>query len=57
MIEHETKLYYHGYSFAQTTSRGARGGGTGKKLENHVRENIGWILFKTRNFYTFLDIQ
>ena len=32
------------------------GGVTGKILENHVRENIGWILFKTRNFYIFLDI-
>ena len=33
------------------------GGGTGENVENHVRENIGWILFKTRNFYIFLDIQ
>ena len=33
------------------------GGVTGNILENHVRENIGWILFKTRNFYIFLDIQ
>ena len=36
------------------------GGGRGvtsKILENHVRENIGWILFKTHNFYIFLDIQ
>ena len=33
------------------------GGVTGKNLENHVRENIGWILFKTHNFYIFLDIQ
>jgi hypothetical protein len=30
------------------------GGGTGKNVENHVRENIGWILFKTHNFYIFL---
>ena len=29
------------------------GGGTSKILENYVRENIGWILFKTRNFYIF----
>ena len=33
------------------------GGVTAKILENHVRENTGWILFKTRNFYIFLDIQ
>ena len=33
------------------------GGVTGKILENHVRENIGWILIKTLNFYIFLDIQ
>ena len=30
------------------------GGVTGKILENHVRENIGWILFKTHNFLHFL---
>ena len=29
------------------------GGVTGKILENCVQENIGWILFKTRNFYIF----
>ena len=29
------------------------GGVTGKILENHMRENIGWILFKTHNFYIF----
>ena len=28
------------------------GGGTGESVENHVRKIIGWILFKTRNFYT-----
>ena len=33
------------------------GGGTGESVENHVRKIIGWILFKTRNFYIFLDIQ
>ena len=33
------------------------GGVTGKKLENHVQEYTGWILFKTHNFYIFLDIQ
>ena len=33
------------------------GGGTGKNVQNHLRENIGWILFKTRNFHIFLDIQ
>ena len=32
-------------------------GGTGENVENHVWENIGWILFKTRNFYIFLDVQ
>ena len=31
--------------------------GTGKNVENHVWENIKWILFKTRIFYIFLDIQ
>ena len=25
-------------------------------MTNHV-ENVGWILFKTHNFYIFLDIQ
>lgn len=28
--------------------------GTGKNKENHVRENVGWILFKTCDFYIFL---
>ena len=31
-------------------------GGTGENVENHVRENIGWILIKTRNFYIFFYI-
>ena len=30
------------------------GGVAGKILEDHVQENKGWILFKTRNFYIFL---
>jgi hypothetical protein len=30
-----------------------QGGITCKNLENHVRENIGWILFETHNFYIF----
>ena len=29
------------------------GGGTSENVENHVRENIRWILFKTHNFYMF----
>ena len=33
------------------------GGGIGENVENHVREIIVWILFKTRNYYIFLDIQ
>lgn len=32
-------------------------GGTGENVENHVQENIVWILFKTRNFTCFLDVQ
>ena len=41
-----------------THPNNVHGGGvvTSKNLENHVRENIGWISFKTRNFYIFLDI-
>ena len=39
------------------TTSTTHGGGTGKNVEDHVRENIGWILFKTCNFYIFLDIQ
>ena len=27
---------------------------TGKNVENHVRENVEWILFKTHNFHYFL---
>jgi hypothetical protein len=38
-------------------SRAYHGGVTGKNLENHVRENIEWISFKTCNFYIFKDIQ
>ena len=34
-----------------------RGGGTGENVENYMRENIGWILFKTCNSYIFLEIQ
>ena len=30
-----------------------QGGVTGKILDNHVQENLGWILFKTRNFTFF----
>ena len=30
------------------------GAGTGKNVENHVRENVRWILFKTHNCYIFL---
>ena len=29
------------------------GRGTDKNVENHVLENIGWILYKTHNFYIF----
>jgi hypothetical protein len=29
------------------------GGSISKNVENHVRENVGWILFKTHNFYIF----
>ena len=30
------------------------GVGTSENVENHVRENVGWILFKTHNVYIFL---
>ena len=33
---------------------GGGGRGTGENVENHVRENVGWILFKIHNFKIFL---
>ena len=30
------------------------GGGSGENVEYHVQENVGWILFKTHNFYILL---
>ena len=50
-------LVMHGFQWTGDFRASAHGGVTGKILEKHVRENIRWILFKTRNFYIFLDIQ
>ena len=31
--------------------------GTGENVDNHMQENVGWVLFKTRIFVSFLDIR
>ena len=30
------------------------GVGTGKNVENHVQENVGWILFKTHDICIYM---
>ena len=39
--------------FSVPTLAQSHKGGTAENLENHVQENIGWVLFKTHIFYIF----
>ena len=43
------QVWYNPWIREKSPGRGV----IGKNLENHMQENIGWILFKTHNVYIF----